>query len=283
MSDQAKAKPGLDPFRYGWREAMRPDENGRWQYTQIPLTLDDVLHPQEDDHFMVGEPHKKDCKLLLNALEAAVGGQPGVHVFFDHRVDWGLPELRPMGPDLVVWHDFPADWDENPTFRPKEHGARPAVLIEVTSPSTRDLDLNKKVKLYHKVGVPLYVIVDYWEEGEERRVSVFGYRATNEGYVRIDADEDERFWVEPVRMWLVGGGPQLVCLDEQGQPYPDYKVALREVKQAAVRAEELEHLTEEAVAARQEAERKAKDAEKRATDLADRIAELEAKLRGETP
>ena len=39
-------------------------------------------------------------------------------------------------------------------------GARPALVVEVTSPSTRENDLGTKPDFYHRAGVPLYVIAD---------------------------------------------------------------------------------------------------------------------------
>lgn len=37
-----------DPFRYGWRYVQR-EENGTLLIEQVPLTLEDVLHPREGD------------------------------------------------------------------------------------------------------------------------------------------------------------------------------------------------------------------------------------------
>jgi len=35
-----------DPFRYGWRFMHRVGPDGREDLEQVPLTLEDVLHPQ---------------------------------------------------------------------------------------------------------------------------------------------------------------------------------------------------------------------------------------------
>ena len=40
---------GEDPFRYGWRTVRRPGPNGQEVWEDVPLTLEDVLHPQEGD------------------------------------------------------------------------------------------------------------------------------------------------------------------------------------------------------------------------------------------
>src|SRR5436305_1945617 len=46
-SQQAQAKPP-DPFRFGWRFA-RQEDNGTGEAERVPLTPEDVLHPQEGD------------------------------------------------------------------------------------------------------------------------------------------------------------------------------------------------------------------------------------------
>ena len=42
--------PPPDPFRFGWRYVQQIRANGSKVSVQVPLTLDDVLHPQEGDH-----------------------------------------------------------------------------------------------------------------------------------------------------------------------------------------------------------------------------------------
>src|SRR5258708_3626900 len=39
-----------DPFRFGWRYLRKKRADGREVSVQVPLTLDDVLHPREGDH-----------------------------------------------------------------------------------------------------------------------------------------------------------------------------------------------------------------------------------------
>src|SRR5271167_696158 len=56
-SDQAS-------FAYGWRYVARPGRNGRTEWARIPLTLEDVLHPQEADVLVPGDPHADDCTYL---------------------------------------------------------------------------------------------------------------------------------------------------------------------------------------------------------------------------
>ena len=53
--------PRNDPFRYRWRYVLRQIEaNGNEVWDQIPLTLDDVLHPEEDDFHGQGTAHARE-------------------------------------------------------------------------------------------------------------------------------------------------------------------------------------------------------------------------------
>ena len=38
-----------NPFRYGWRYVRKMRADGKETWEQVPLTLEDVLHPREED------------------------------------------------------------------------------------------------------------------------------------------------------------------------------------------------------------------------------------------
>jgi hypothetical protein len=151
------------------------------------------------------------------------------------------------------------------TFRVKDVSARPLLVIEVTSPTTRAYDLDDKVILYHKAGVPFYAVVDFHPELEARHVYLLGFRSTPEGYVRADLNERGWLWLEGVRLWLAPEGDRVVCYDEQGHRSPDVLQLDQAARQAGTRAEE--------------AEREARQARKEAPDLATRLADLVAELK----
>src|SRR5580692_5941005 len=91
--------PPDDPFFYGWRDVYRKDEHGRRVHEQIPLTREDVLHPQEGDHVMNGSPHDEDCIYLTNVCKARVTDQPNAAVLHDVGVYWDITELGHHSPD----------------------------------------------------------------------------------------------------------------------------------------------------------------------------------------
>src|SRR5262245_44098553 len=71
-TDAPQRPPTLeeDPSRYGWRyvPARRPD--GTVDLDHVPLTLEDVLHPQEGDFIVNNYGHHEDCEYLYAVIQA---------------------------------------------------------------------------------------------------------------------------------------------------------------------------------------------------------------------
>src|SRR6202030_393353 len=84
------AVPEEDPFRYGWREVCRREPDGSYRIVNLPLTLWDVLHPQENDKIMNGLRHARECRYLASVLEARLAGDPHALVLHDTAVYWGV-------------------------------------------------------------------------------------------------------------------------------------------------------------------------------------------------
>src|SRR5262245_45597129 len=58
MQPPTPTAPASDPFRYGWRYVRRTLPDGTETLEQVPLTLRDVLHPQEDDVIPENSQHE---------------------------------------------------------------------------------------------------------------------------------------------------------------------------------------------------------------------------------
>ncbi len=56
-----------DPFRYGWRYVRRTLPDGRETLDQVPLTLEDVLHPEEEDATPEDTIHEPERSHLVGA------------------------------------------------------------------------------------------------------------------------------------------------------------------------------------------------------------------------
>ena len=234
-------KPPKDPFFYGWRYVRSPLPNGETRLEQVPLTRWDVLHPEEGDFIVTNENHARNCLYLQAALESALSERPDAKVFFDHRIDWQVPGILPHGPDLTAIENYAGGW--NPlrgTFMMREMNARPLLVVEVTSPSTRETDINEKIIEYHAAGIPYYLIADVQNIEDEMLMTVVGYRATAEGYVRLPNEEDGAVWIPTVKLWFHPEGLRVICQDENRKKIPDRIELEQNVRDFLVRAEKAE-------------------------------------------
>ena len=268
-----------DPFFYGWRYVLKKDTDGKEKRVQVPLTQKEVLHPQEDDFIMQNEAHEEDCHYLKTVLAAHLAGQPGTVIYRDQRIDWGIAEIEPHGPDLAVLADVPHD--RNPqqgTLHLSMSGAHPLLVIEVTSPSTRDVDLDEKVVEYDRVGVPFYAIVDRRIRNDCEELRLLAYRTTREGYVRVKLDAQGWLALEPIGLSLGIEGRNLVCRDARGERLLDYQEVVQAFRDATSRAQAAEARAQ-AAEARAQTETQARQAAE------ERIRELEvemSRLRGQS-
>jgi colicin import membrane protein len=260
-------------FRYGWRYKRRRLPDGRVEYKQVPLTLLDVLHPRLGDHVTQGEEHIDWCIYLKNVFSSQLAAVPDVIVVQDLSIVWDNPALRNHGPDIAVIFGAEKKGTRN-EFKVAEEGVRPILILEVTSDSTRRVDLNEKRLHYALAGVPFYYIVD---RGTPARPSLTlkGYRLSpsEPEYEPLVPDERGWFWLEPLELWLGKvGDRQIGCYDQAGNLIEDYQ-GLRDSRLAEVAARaEAEALAEAEAKARAEAEMRAEQAEAK-------LQALEAELR----
>jgi Uma2 family endonuclease len=282
-----EAPPEEDPWRYGWRYVKHTLPDGREEFEQVPLKLEDLLHPEVDDFHVHTYGHIRDFVYLFGTLRRALKGRPGVWVFGDMRTDFGVAGVRPLGPDIEVFADVPATWDRGrATFYRAQEEARPVLVIEITSESTRANDFGIKKEFYRQAGVPVYALVDRYDEGEESpTVSALGFRLTPDGYVPRPADPQGRVWLESVGLWLGAENGEAFLYDQAGvrleAPEDLADAALAALAKAQERADEAQSLMEEEVRARREAESRAEQ-EARARAEAQARAREEARVRAET-
>jgi Uma2 family endonuclease len=261
------------------------------------LTLEDVLHPQEEDCIPNPPAQEKDRRYLQNVLEMRLHDDPKAISLSNCLIDWGISELRPHCPDITVLFGVRRRPRSEGTFRLTHHGGRPVLVIEITSPDTRGNDVITKVRHYHQAHVPLYIIVDrVFEDGPP---ILIGYRYTARGYVKMRPDKQGRLLVKPLGLRIGVRENRVVCYDaatdEELGDYPQVRRALRAEAAARKAAEEAASAAKEAAAAAQQQASAAKEAaaaqqqasaakeaaaaaKKRAEAAEKRIRELEAKL-----
>jgi len=267
--------PDADPFRYGWRLVPRPTPDNPHNLEQVPLTLEDVLHPETGDFIVHSDRHETDRMYLTAVLRARLEPAGIAIVLSDVRIAWDLPDLRPHGPDVMVIPGVAErqDWS---TFDVAVEGARPALIIEITSPETRANDLEIKVDHYARAGVAQYVIVDdARRRGGKRRLRLLDYRLEAGAYRLHAPDAAGRVHLVIANLWLGVEGDHVVCYDERGAAFGEYATVVRQAAEAAERAQR------EAERAQREAERAQREAEARAAEAQAR-QEAEALAKRET-
>ncbi len=223
-----------DPFRFGHRLVKRQLPNGRFDFDQIPLTLDDLLHPDEACVIVQNTPHQRDRNYLFGVLTHQLQDWPGAKVFDDLQIVWNDPGLRPHCPDLSVIFEVNNPDAPRTSFDVALEGVRPTLLIEIVSPDYRDNDVEKKYAHYHEARVPFYVIID--REKTEGPVSIHAYRYELDGYVELEPDEEGHLWLETVELWLGTGDNRVVCFDKKGRELGDYLQVTKELELAEKRA-----------------------------------------------
>jgi Uma2 family endonuclease len=261
------------PYDYGWRFVRTEKPDGTVEVDQVPLTLEDVLFPEDGDFIVQSRLHGDDRTYLTRIFRYRLSGDPHAEVLSNTGVDWNLPGVRPLCPDIAVFLGLKRriNWA---ILDVAAEGARPALVVEITSRSTRSNDLGAKFEYYYQAGVPLYVIADATEDERSRRLKLIAYRHTPDGYARIEPDARGRIWLDPVGVWLgvtvdpTTGGERLACYVPQGWELGDYGAVVRESEEArACAAAEAR--------AREEADARAAAAEARIRDLEAAIKRLD--------
>jgi Uma2 family endonuclease len=271
-----------DPFRYGWRHVRRRQPDGTEALEMVPLTLLDVLHPQEEDHVVENSRHERHRRYFHDVFEKRLARRPTLLSLSDCRIDWDRPDVRPHGPDLIVLErDEPWPWRSWGTLHVEEERARPLLIIEFTSPHTREIDVVNKVEHYHRVGVPLYVIVD--EAQEDEPLTLHGYRHEPHGYAELPLDERGRLYLGPFELYLVAAGERVVLFDAVTEKELGDYVAVSEALEAEVRArQEAERRAQEASEARLVAEQGRLTAERREKEQVEARLAAERRAQGES-
>jgi colicin import membrane protein len=255
------------PF-YGWRYVKRMQPDGTEKYEEVELRKEDLLYPEEDDHVVQKPPHMRDLEYCHINLRAWYRGDPSVVVLGDCRIDFGVAGVQPLGPDIVTLFGV-RRWLERGTFRVAEEGGRPVVVIEITSPSTQDTDVGPKTRLYHRAGIPLYVIVDRGPLGEEP-AQLIGRRRTRRGWNRVRPDARGRLSLAPIPLFIGIEDELTWFYDADGNRLPD-------PVDSAAAAQEAKEQAHEATKARKKAEAKTKRAEKRVRELEEQLRRQQGK------
>ena len=254
------------PVLYGWREVTRTGPDGRPFLEQIPLTLEDTLHPQLGDHVVEGPMHDQYRMYLASVFRERLADDPTAWVLSDCGVYWDHPEHTYHAPDIAVLTGLhePQRILQRDSYRVMEWGEKPFLIVEIVSRHIRSNDVDLKFKAYHDLGIPFYVIVDRVRSDTDW--SIVGYQHTPRRYHRLALDERGRLWIGQLGVWLGVEGGLVVCWDgDSERAIGDYVAVSQQLRETEARAE---------------AEERRADVEKaRAEAETDRAEAAEAKLR----
>jgi colicin import membrane protein len=280
-----------DPFRYGWRHVHVQRADGTEDIEQVPLTLEDVLHPEFGDHIVHSTAHAEDVNYLKYVFDALLAGDVHAAVLSDCGVDWNLPGVRVVSPDSAIFFSVAKriDWS---IFDVEAEQARPVLVIEVVSLSTRSNDFGKKFDYYHRAGVETYVIADVRVDDKlNRKLELIAYRHTPKSYQRIPANEDGRIWLDALGVWLgvsqnrSTGADRLACFhpttNEEIGTYTAITQALAADIEARNRAEAQAARAQDEAAKAQDEAAKAQDEAAKAQDEAAKAQDEAAKAQDE--
>jgi Uma2 family endonuclease len=217
-----------DPFRIGWRDVYETLPDGKSVLRQVPLTLEDFLHPQEGDHFEESILHDVIRRYLADVFMSRVADTPGADVISNVGVYWDDPDYGHNCPDVAVIFDV--KFPKTKSFDVAEQGTRPRIILELTSPSTRIKDLGDKFETYHAVGIPYYIIIDRIRAANPWALTAYQY--TPRKYLPIlDRDEKGRLWLAPLNLWLAVDGDRVLCYDDLSEePLGDYTRLSQELR-----------------------------------------------------
>jgi colicin import membrane protein len=277
--------PASDPYHYGWRYVERRLPDGRVEVDQVGLTLEDVLHPQEEDSIPQSPRHQIDRSYLAMVLRTRVERLKGGLVLSNCLVDWGVEGIRNHCPDVSVFQDLRTQPSLNfGTFRLAASGGKCLLVIEVVSPHTRVVDAEWKVRDYHAAGVALYVLIDQERSGGPRQIRAFQHHP--EGYVLVPLDAHGRVSLGPLGISLGLKDDGVACYgNRSGERIRDYEEVLRahgEVAENTRQSGDARLMAGDSL--REDAEAR-REAELSLLRMKERIQELEAeicRLRGET-
>lgn len=269
--------PDDDPWCYGWRYLQRPIPGDEDHMERVPLTLEDVLHPEEGDYIIHSDRHESDRLYLAQVLHTCLAASGGALVLSDVRITWDQSLLGSHNPDLMVIPGLneQRDWR---SFDVAKEGLRPCLIIELTAPATRSNDLDAKVYHYAYGGVAQYIVVDDAGRGETRQLNLVGYHLVGHSYHMQAPDAAGRLWLDVAQIWLGVKGERVICYDQQGQELGDYSAAIQLAAVAKARAASAESLVRYETEARSEAEERAASADEARAEAEARVATLEARI-----
>ena len=228
--------------------------DGRPELLDIPLTPEDFLDPQIGDTLVQGRRHETVARHLTDLLERGLASRPDVLVVHDlkHLLGPGLPG---PGPDVSVIVGLRDPDPDMQSYDVRATGIPPSLIIEVISPfdrQIREVDERVKPKLYARIGVEEYLLVDLPRKANNRRFQLRGLRLDDQRvYQPLEPDAQGRllsqvtglaFGVsakgDQVEVFVAATGERLLSSKEEEKERKAAQQALQATERARKAAEE---------------------------------------------
>lgn len=213
MAEPARKTPAEEPledevplFLQRWVEC--PD--GGFELLELPLTPELFLDPQLEDKMPQGRLHSDLMASFKETLRVHFIARPDIMILMDvkHLLGPGLPG---PSPDISVIQGVRNPERDRSSFNLRTEGVTPCLIIEIVSPLSariRKVDEEDKVKLYERIGVREYLLVNPPRKATGYRFRITGYRLdTKRRYRPIEPDERGRLRSETTGL-LFGVSPQ---------------------------------------------------------------------------
>jgi colicin import membrane protein len=231
---------------------LRPD--GSFELVETPVTRELFLDPPLEGKFLQGQKHSRITVELADSIgDHLEAKREDVKVISDVKHFFGIRGFAPA-PDVSVTYGVRIQ-DEEGSFDTVKEGARPSLVVEVVSPRDprlASLDREDKVKLYQRVRIPEYILIEPPRRATGHRYELLGYRLDSRGRYRpIKPDREGRILSETTGLWftVAPDGKRVVLIDvetgEELRPRSVEKAARKAAEERALREAEARKAAEE--------------------------------------
>lgn len=246
-----------------------------------------IEYPHSDGKPMAESPEHLEAMIyLITALQAYFAKRDDVYVAGNQFMYWveGNPAQR-VAPDVYVVFGVPK-YPPRPTWKIWEEGKAPDVIFELSSRSTAGEDLYRKYRLYQRLGVKEYILIDVTREYLAQ--PVFLHRLVGREYILIpnERPNDREWWADSEQLGL----RIMVRAEDTGYLIrlwdPVARIFLPSPHEAAEgflslwdRLQEAQYRAEEEARRAEEEARRAEEEARVRAELERRLREMEAELK----
>jgi Uma2 family endonuclease len=169
-------------------------------------TGEDFPYPPTDLPIDDGEPletkrHRTAMNILIRSLDCFWEQRNNYFAGGNMFLYFSAEQVKNKdfrGLDFFVVLDIDGSYSRQTWTVWNEGGRYPDVIVELMSPSTREIDLGKKKELYQQsFRTPNYFVFDPFETS-----SLQGWRLEGNRYIPLEPNEQGWLWSESLGLWL---------------------------------------------------------------------------------